>query len=72
MQITIIRQHIEPGVRVYKPGDVVELADNRARIWIQHGIAAPFTGQQQQLLPPIETITTHETARRKPRRRESR
>ena len=59
---------MDPGVRVYRPGDQVELADARARIWTHHGIARPAAAEQQQLEPAV----THETARRKPRRRESR
>ena len=79
MLIEIIRPHIEPGVRVYRPGDQVELADERARIWIHHSIARPAAAEQAQLpiaelaeQTRLEPAVTHETARRKPRRRESR
>jgi len=69
MQITFAKNFVDPGLRTYKPGDVVEFADVRAVALVHHGLAT-FT-------PADPTFVAHipapvETASGRRRKRENR
>jgi hypothetical protein len=58
MRVTILRSYFDTGVRVFHPGEVVDLNDEHARALIHHAIAAPIA--PVAVIPPV--ITPIETA----------
>lgn len=66
MLLRFQRLYVEPGIRVYSPGDEVDIAEPLAAAYIHHGFATPVLAVPALVSPVIETAT------RKPRRRETR
>lgn len=42
MEVTILRSYFDAGVRVFRPGEVVDLDVQHARALVHHGIASPI------------------------------
>jgi hypothetical protein len=62
MRVTILRSYFDTGVRVFHPGEVVDLNDEHARALIHHGIAAPIA-----VITPIETASAPRKRKRETR-----
>jgi hypothetical protein len=62
MRVTILRSYFDTGVRVFHPGEVVDLNDDHARALIHHGIVAPIA-----VITPIETASVARKRKRETR-----
>jgi hypothetical protein len=62
MKVTILRSYFDPGVRVFHPGQVVDLDDKHAGALIRHGIASPADST-----PVIETASAPRKRKRETR-----